>query len=438
MPAGNVVPMDMEEYLKGVVCVEMYTSWPMEALKAQAIAARTYAAWYVITNAGAGRWDCDTTTRYQAYVSWRNSRTNQAVEETRAITGGTTDTALVRKTYFSSSCGGHTLNNWGPSWLRSTPCPCGRGVLGHRQGMCQYGAKYLAQLGYTCFQILDFYYKLTWYGEYLQLGPVSYDHTPENPWTGAPVPEPEPWVPEPEPPEPEPPAPLPPYRIGQGTFWYEFERVLRWVAVKLGFLADAIKEVPLIGTLFFNSVDTLAITIDDLSLAVHTFEPQYKALLQFVSDITGLTLLSTLIQRLFTEWNVFRYNPRQWVFDKVVEKWPDFYWFAQDPRYMVTFWIQDAWGWLNEIKQAPWRWVFDRLVEKWPDFYWFQQDPSYMIEFWLIDRRPGLWAFLTDMDGWLRARLPNPIPEIRSWVVNRMLHTIEDVIIKNWEQGESE
>src|SRR4051812_36800937 len=35
--------INLENYVKSVVPVEMYGSWPMEALKAQAVAARTYA-----------------------------------------------------------------------------------------------------------------------------------------------------------------------------------------------------------------------------------------------------------------------------------------------------------------------------------------------------------------------------------------------------------
>jgi len=35
--------LDLEEYLLGVVPLEMSPSWPLEALKAQAVAARTFA-----------------------------------------------------------------------------------------------------------------------------------------------------------------------------------------------------------------------------------------------------------------------------------------------------------------------------------------------------------------------------------------------------------
>jgi stage II sporulation protein D len=42
MATGNTVKMDSEEYLKGVVAAEMPASFELEALKAQAVAARTY------------------------------------------------------------------------------------------------------------------------------------------------------------------------------------------------------------------------------------------------------------------------------------------------------------------------------------------------------------------------------------------------------------
>ena len=62
---GKIPTLDMEEYLRGVVCREMSDKWPLEALKAQAVAARTFAMSRL--NPGAA-FDVDDTTKYQAYV----------------------------------------------------------------------------------------------------------------------------------------------------------------------------------------------------------------------------------------------------------------------------------------------------------------------------------------------------------------------------------
>ncbi|WP_129706808.1 SpoIID/LytB domain-containing protein [Priestia megaterium] len=70
----NTIPM--EDYLKGVVPKEVYTSWHADALKSQAVAARTYALSYASNT-------IDDTRRYQVYggYEWYNS-TNSAVDET--------------------------------------------------------------------------------------------------------------------------------------------------------------------------------------------------------------------------------------------------------------------------------------------------------------------------------------------------------------------
>ncbi|MGG3123264.1 SpoIID/LytB domain-containing protein [Priestia megaterium] len=70
----NTIPM--EDYLKGVIPKEVYTSWHAEALKSQAVAARTYALSYASKT-------IDDTTSYQVYggYEWYNS-TNSAVDET--------------------------------------------------------------------------------------------------------------------------------------------------------------------------------------------------------------------------------------------------------------------------------------------------------------------------------------------------------------------
>ncbi|PGT51015.1 hypothetical protein COD13_25635 [Priestia megaterium] len=70
----NTIPM--EDYLKGVVPKEVYTSWHSDALKSQAVAARTYALSYASKIIG-------DTTSFQVYggYEWYNS-TNSAVDET--------------------------------------------------------------------------------------------------------------------------------------------------------------------------------------------------------------------------------------------------------------------------------------------------------------------------------------------------------------------
>jgi len=77
--------MDVDDYLKGVVPREMPASWPLEALKAQAVVARTYA--YANRNRhGADGFDlCTLSTCCQAYggVAWEHEASSRAVDETR-------------------------------------------------------------------------------------------------------------------------------------------------------------------------------------------------------------------------------------------------------------------------------------------------------------------------------------------------------------------
>lgn len=79
----NVV--DLEDYVKGVVPYEMSSSWPLEALKAQAVCARTYAL-RATKHHSAGFDVCDTTD-CQVYkgLGSASTLTDQAVEETAGI-----------------------------------------------------------------------------------------------------------------------------------------------------------------------------------------------------------------------------------------------------------------------------------------------------------------------------------------------------------------
>ena len=70
MPNGNVVKIPIEEYLVGVVAAEMPAEFELEALKAQAIAARTYAAKRLSqSNLPDTGHDVDTTVQTQAWLS---------------------------------------------------------------------------------------------------------------------------------------------------------------------------------------------------------------------------------------------------------------------------------------------------------------------------------------------------------------------------------
>ena len=163
----NDVPL--EDYMLGVVPSEMPSKWNYEALKAQAIAARSYA----IANRGkrASRgYDLKDTPEDQAYggASAETAATNNAVMETKGIV--ITYNRKVIPAYYSSSAGGHTVNS-GAVWnkdlpyLKSVPSfDDGIKKNGHGLGMSQHGANNLAQQGYNAYQILTYYYNNVKFG----------------------------------------------------------------------------------------------------------------------------------------------------------------------------------------------------------------------------------------------------------------------------------
>ena len=100
--------LNIEDYVKGVLPHEMSPDWPIEALKAQAVAARTYAMFHILKNNNERPYDVDNTTRYQVYngkekINWS---VEQAVDRTRYEVA--TYDGRVIATYFSAICGGHT------------------------------------------------------------------------------------------------------------------------------------------------------------------------------------------------------------------------------------------------------------------------------------------------------------------------------------------
>ncbi len=130
--------VSLEDYVAGVVSRESPSSWPLEALKAQAVAARTYAV--TTSKAGAG-FDQYADTRSQVYggVAAETASTNQAV----AATSGQVVTYEGKPvvTYFFSTSGGRTENVENTSlgtapkpWLKSVADPYDGVSPKHRWG----------------------------------------------------------------------------------------------------------------------------------------------------------------------------------------------------------------------------------------------------------------------------------------------------------------
>src|SRR5829696_627872 len=119
--------LDLDEYVRGVVAGEMPSSWPLEALKVQAVAARTYA---LATRKATGLFDQYPDTRSQVYrgVTGESARSDAAVRETagRIVTYG----GQLAVTYYFSTSGGHTENvefsfvgSLSKPWLVGVPDP---------------------------------------------------------------------------------------------------------------------------------------------------------------------------------------------------------------------------------------------------------------------------------------------------------------------------
>jgi stage II sporulation protein D len=119
----------LEQYLYSVVGSEAIPTWPLEALKAQAVAARTYAI-YKSSTSGNRFYDLDTTTATQVYKGLEKEyvSTYEAVEATKGQIVTYNNRAILAA--FHSSSGGHT-ENVEDVW--SSPLPYLRGVVDYDQ-----------------------------------------------------------------------------------------------------------------------------------------------------------------------------------------------------------------------------------------------------------------------------------------------------------------
>ena len=130
--------VDLESYIASVVGCEVSPSWPMDALKAQAIAARSYALVHYLRPANS-LYDLGNTQRWQVYrgVNSEWNTTRYAAEETKGV--------------FLSYKGGVVESMYAANDEIVSKAHGGR-------GMSQNGALSMAQQGYNYQQILGKYY----------------------------------------------------------------------------------------------------------------------------------------------------------------------------------------------------------------------------------------------------------------------------------------
>lgn len=161
LPGGSVKKLPLETYVRGVVTAALPDDAPLEALKAQAVASRTFGA---ITRRhiehGA---DVCTRRHCQLWTEGATAGARRAADETRGIVA-IHDGRLIDAYYFEH-CDGNTREAAGilihvPAYLRSVSCPCGFATLkGHGVGMCQRGAQVKARFGDSYVEILNHYFK---------------------------------------------------------------------------------------------------------------------------------------------------------------------------------------------------------------------------------------------------------------------------------------
>ncbi len=160
------------DYLCGVVPSEMPASWPEAALRALCVAAASYAA--------SKGWVVWSDSRDQTYdAAKRTERTDTVVDDMLGIVLWYADQSTLpvaergkpARAYYSAYCGGKHERKWG-AHLTEGHCYCVTDTPeaqrrwyeqhggGHRQGLCQQGARALAERGYSWQQILAWYYTL--------------------------------------------------------------------------------------------------------------------------------------------------------------------------------------------------------------------------------------------------------------------------------------
>jgi len=105
LQAVNV--LDLEEYLRGVIKEEISPQWPLEALKTQAVVARTFALRQIMDNPDQlFHLKCTTDSQVYGGRQGEDSRSDLAVQETAGLV--LTYKGAPIPAFYHAACGGHT------------------------------------------------------------------------------------------------------------------------------------------------------------------------------------------------------------------------------------------------------------------------------------------------------------------------------------------
>lgn len=160
VPAWQVDVIPFEEYVARVVPAESPANWPVAALAAQAVAARTY-GWRQIL---AGRADYDVTdwANFQMMCDDRYPSSDSAATLTAGqyLTSQDDSNGVPISAMYSAENGHPTLTNPNVTYLQAVPdlFALGRTRNGHGYGLSQWGAYRRAVAGQSYRQILGHYY----------------------------------------------------------------------------------------------------------------------------------------------------------------------------------------------------------------------------------------------------------------------------------------
>lgn len=118
--------LPMKEYLLGTVASEMPASWPLEALTAQTVAARTY-AFERLSSRRQHLFDLESTTKDQVYtgVPTKTSRVLRAIQSTAGQFLG--ESGKPMRAYYHARCGGysdHPKSIWGRTATPGSAIAC--------------------------------------------------------------------------------------------------------------------------------------------------------------------------------------------------------------------------------------------------------------------------------------------------------------------------
>lgn len=170
----------------------------------------------------------------------------------------------------------------------------------------------------------------------------------------------------------------------------------------------------------------------DLRLRVHDLRERFDDVGDFLVDLDIGDVFTEFIEDLTWSWSYFVDDPWGFIKSQAFKLDPTIYYWLDDPLQEIRLWIIKEVPNGRQLLDGPGEWVHWQLGGWWDGWYPLYHDPWGFIKNEAFKIDPTIYYWLDDPEQELRLVEIKIKGELKEWIEDNLLETIQHVIENNW------